>query len=97
MAIPARCLVVFVPVWFAVASAQAAVVDPNDIERLLDAIARIESHCDPIRSAMAAELSTPTTFTACTGKTGRNSWVWIAATPSVTGTCLTKMGGIAFV
>jgi hypothetical protein len=25
----------------------AAAVDPNDMERLLDAIARIESHCDP--------------------------------------------------
>ncbi len=40
-------LVVLVPAWFAVTSAQAAAVDPNDIERLLDAIARIESHCDP--------------------------------------------------
>jgi hypothetical protein len=47
MKLPALCLVVLVPAWFAVASAQAAVVDRNDIERLLDAIARIESHCDP--------------------------------------------------
>jgi hypothetical protein len=47
MKLPALCLVVLVPAWFAVASAQAAVVDRNDIERLLDVIARIESHCDP--------------------------------------------------
>jgi len=47
MKLSALCLVVLVPAWFAVASAQAAVVDRNDIERLLDAIARIESHCDP--------------------------------------------------
>ncbi|MCL5282556.1 MAG: transglycosylase SLT domain-containing protein [Planctomycetes bacterium] len=40
-------LVVLVPAWFAVASAQATAVDPNDIERLLDAIARIESQGDP--------------------------------------------------
>lgn len=45
MKLPAICLLVLVPAWFA-ASASAA-VDPNDIERLLDAIARIESHCDP--------------------------------------------------
>lgn len=47
MKLPAICLVVLVPAWFVAASAQAATVDPNDIERLLDAIARIESHCDP--------------------------------------------------
>jgi len=40
-------LIVLVPAWFAAASAHAAVVDSNDIERLLDAIARIESRCDP--------------------------------------------------
>ncbi len=40
-------LVLLVPAWFAVTSAQAAAVDPNDIERLLDAIARIESRGDP--------------------------------------------------
>ena len=45
MNLPALCLVVLVPVWFAAAS--AAAVDPNDIERLLDAIARVESHGDP--------------------------------------------------
>ena len=47
MKLPVLCLVVFMPAWFAAASAQAAAVAPNDIERLLDAIARIESHCDP--------------------------------------------------
>ena len=47
MKLPALCLVVLVPAWFAVASTQAAAVDPNGIERLLDAIARIESHGDP--------------------------------------------------
>lgn len=47
MKLPALCLAVLMPAWFTVASAQAAVVDRNDIERLLDAIARIESHCDP--------------------------------------------------
>ena len=47
MKLPVFCLVVLMPAWSAVASAQAAAVDPNDIERLLDAIARIESHCDP--------------------------------------------------
>jgi hypothetical protein len=40
------CLAVLIPTWFAVASAQAADVVPNDIERLLDAIAHIESNCD---------------------------------------------------
>ena len=59
MALPARCLVVFVPVWFAVASAQAEIVDPNDIERLPDAIARIESHCNPNAVGDGAELSAP--------------------------------------
>ena len=47
MKLPAICLIVLVPAWFAVASAQAAAMDPNDIERLLNAIARIESHYDP--------------------------------------------------
>ena len=47
MKLPALCLVVLMPAWFAAASAPAAAVDPNDIERLLDAIARIESHGDP--------------------------------------------------
>jgi hypothetical protein len=40
-------LAVLAPTWFTVASAEAAAVDPNGLERLLDAIARIESHCDP--------------------------------------------------
>jgi len=39
------CLAVLMPAWFAAAS--AAAVDPNAIERLLDTIARIESHGDP--------------------------------------------------
>ncbi len=47
MKLPAICLIVLVPAWFAVASAQAAAMAPNGIERLLDAIARIESRCDP--------------------------------------------------
>ncbi len=47
MKLPALCLVVLVPAWFSVASASAATVGPHDIERLLDAIARIESHCNP--------------------------------------------------
>ena len=47
MKLPVFCLVVLMPAWSVVASAQAAAVDPKDIERLLDAIARIESHCDP--------------------------------------------------
>jgi hypothetical protein len=47
MKLPALCLVVLVPAWFAAASASAAAVDPNHIERLLDAIARVESHGDP--------------------------------------------------
>ena len=47
MKLPALCLVVLLPAWVAAASASAAAVDPNDIERLLDAIARIESHGDP--------------------------------------------------
>jgi hypothetical protein len=47
MKLPAICLIVLVPAWFAGASAQAAAMGANDIERLLDAIARIESHCDP--------------------------------------------------
>jgi len=46
MKLPALCLVVLMPAWFAAASAPAAAADPNGIERLLDAIARIESHCD---------------------------------------------------
>jgi len=45
MKLPALCLVVLMPTWFAAAS--AAAVDPTDIERLLDVIARIESRCDP--------------------------------------------------
>ncbi len=45
MKLPALCLVVLLPAWLA--AAPAAAVDPNDIERLLDAIARIESHGDP--------------------------------------------------
>ena len=45
MKLPAFCLVVLMPTWVAVTS--AAAVNPNDVERLLDAIARIESHCDP--------------------------------------------------
>jgi len=40
-------LIILAPAWFAVASAQAATVDANGLERLLDAIARIESRCDP--------------------------------------------------
>jgi hypothetical protein len=40
------CLVVLIPTGFDVVSAQAAGVDHSGIERLLDAIARIESHCD---------------------------------------------------
>jgi hypothetical protein len=47
MKLPALCLIVLVPVSLAAASAQAAAVDANDIERLLDAIARVESHYDP--------------------------------------------------
>jgi hypothetical protein len=47
MKLRALCLVVLGPAWFSVASTQAATVDPSDVERLLDAIARIESHCDP--------------------------------------------------
>jgi len=47
MKLRALCLVVLVPAWLSVASTQAATVDPSDMERLLDAIARIESHCDP--------------------------------------------------
>ena len=64
MALPARCLLVFVPVWFAVASAQAAIVDPNDIERLPDAIARIESHCDPNAVGDGGRFLGVTRFTA---------------------------------
>jgi hypothetical protein len=40
-------LVVLASGWPAAASGQAEVVDPNDLERLLDAIARLESRCDP--------------------------------------------------
>jgi hypothetical protein len=40
-------LIVLVPALFAVPSGQAAAADPNNIERLLDAIAHVESHCDP--------------------------------------------------
>ena len=43
MKLPAFCLVVLLPAWLAAASVPAAAVDPNDIERLLDAIARIEN------------------------------------------------------
>ena len=45
MKLQALCLVVLMPAW--VAAASAAAVDPNNIERLLDAIARIESHGNP--------------------------------------------------
>ncbi|MEN6428729.1 MAG: hypothetical protein ABFE13_25555 [Phycisphaerales bacterium] len=42
------CLAVLMPAWCATASPPpATAADPNDIERLLDVIARIESHCDP--------------------------------------------------
>jgi hypothetical protein len=47
MKLPALCLVVLMPAWSAAAPAPAAAVDPSGIERLLDAIARIESHGDP--------------------------------------------------
>jgi hypothetical protein len=47
MKLPALCLAVLVPAWLAAASVQAAAVDPGDMERLLDAIARIESRSDP--------------------------------------------------
>jgi hypothetical protein len=47
MKLPAVCLIVLVPASFVTTSAQEAVVDPNGIERLLDAIARVESHYDP--------------------------------------------------
>ncbi len=47
MKLRALCLVVLVPAWFAAASAPAAAVNPSEVERLLDAIARIESHGDP--------------------------------------------------
>jgi hypothetical protein len=47
MKLPALCLVVLMPAWVAAASASAAAVEPNDFERLLDAIVCIESHCDP--------------------------------------------------
>jgi hypothetical protein len=41
-------LAVLMPAWCATASPPpAAAAAPDDIERLLDAIARIESHCDP--------------------------------------------------
>lgn len=46
MKLQAIGLIVLAPAWFAAAPAQAAVAGPNDIERLLDAIARIESHYD---------------------------------------------------
>ena len=46
MKLPTLCLAVLMPAWCATASAPAAAGDPNDIEQLLDAIARIESHCD---------------------------------------------------
>jgi hypothetical protein len=49
MKLSAVCLVVFIPTWFAVASAPAAGVNRSDIERLLDAIAHVESRCDPNR------------------------------------------------
>ena len=47
MKLATLCLAILMPAWAAAASASAAAVDPNNIERLLDAIARIESHCDP--------------------------------------------------
>jgi len=47
MKLPAVWLIVLVPAWFAATPAPAAAVNPDDIERLLDAIARIESQCDP--------------------------------------------------
>jgi hypothetical protein len=46
MKLSVTCLVVSFPTWFAVASTQAAGVNHKDIERLLDAIAHVESHCD---------------------------------------------------
>lgn len=46
MKLPAICLIVLLPAMCAVASVQAA-PGPSDIERLLDAIARIESHGNP--------------------------------------------------
>jgi hypothetical protein len=47
MKLPAFSLIVLAPALCVVASAQAAPARPNDIERLLDAIARVESHYDP--------------------------------------------------
>ena len=47
MKLQALCLVVLMPAWFAAASAPAAAAGPTDVERLLDAIVRIESHGDP--------------------------------------------------
>ena len=44
---PALSLIVLMPAWLAAASASPAAVEPNDFERLLDTIARIESHGDP--------------------------------------------------
>ena len=41
------CLVILTPCWFSTSSASAATVNSNDVERLLDAIARIESNCRP--------------------------------------------------
>jgi len=47
MKLPALSLIVLMPAWLAAASAPPAAVEPNDFERLLDAIARIESQGDP--------------------------------------------------
>ncbi len=47
MKLPALCLIVLMPARLAAAPALAAAVDPSGIERLLDAIVRIESHGDP--------------------------------------------------
>jgi hypothetical protein len=78
MKLPALCLVVLMPAWVAAASAPAATADPNDIERLLDAIARIESHGDPKAVGDGGRaLRPPTRFTASTGKPARNFWVSI--------------------
>ena len=47
MKLPAICLIFLASAWCAGPSAQAAAADSNEIERLLDAIAHIESHYDP--------------------------------------------------
>jgi hypothetical protein len=87
MKLPALCLIVLVPAWRAAASAPAATADPNDMERLLDAIARIESHGDPKAVGDGGRaLGPPTRFTVSTGKTGHDSWVSIG----LIGTRLTR-------